>query len=145
MPEIDPADFEQLTVAVKTMSGDQLVKTIQEQEGGIDGFLGTIFAEMVASFLPEKAGDRRATVQYELGTPEGPKVFRMIVADGRCVIEPGTLDGATASMRSSLENFLGLITGKLNAMTALMTGKVKVSGDLFLLREAERWFDRPDA
>jgi putative sterol carrier protein len=140
---IDPADFEQLTTAVKTMPGHELVSTIQQQEGGIDAFLKTVFTEMLDSFLPEKAGDKRASIQYEIATPEGPKLWSMRVADGRCEIEPGPLEGATSSLRSSMVDFLGLITGKLNPMTALMTGKVKVTGDLFLLREAERWFDRP--
>jgi hypothetical protein len=143
MPAIDPDDFEQLSAAVNSMSGDELVRTIQQQEGGIDAFLDRLFAAMEGSFLPEKAGARQATVVYDIATPEGTKQWSMRVADGRCQIEPGPMEGSTAALSSSLADFLGLITGKVNPMTVLMTGKVKVKGDLFLLREAERWFERP--
>jgi putative sterol carrier protein len=144
MPEIDPQDFSRLTAAVKSMSGDELIATIQRQEGGIDAFLDRIFAGMRDSFRPEKAGGVRATLQYDLATPDGTRTWGMRVADGHCEVSPGPVDNPQAGLRSGLADFLGLITGRLNPMTALMTGKVKVTGDLFLLRQAEQWFERPD-
>jgi putative sterol carrier protein len=42
-------------------------------------------------------------------------------------------------------DFLRLIAGKLNGMQAFMTGKLKVSGDLFFAQTFQGWFERPSS
>lgn len=54
--------------------------------------------------------------------------------DGVIVLENGSADTADretdCTIRISRANLEKLLTGKLNAMTGVMTGKLKVSGDM---------------
>lgn len=51
----------------------------------------------------------------------------IILRDGMVTTEDGPTD---CTLKISKENLGKLLTGKLNAMTGVMTGKLKVSGDM---------------
>jgi putative sterol carrier protein len=122
MSQIDASDFSSLKVAVEQKSNEELVSSIQQQDGGVDGVLEKVFAGMSESFNPEKAAGQQAVVQYEVGAPDGTHEYRIGLAD-----------------------FLRLITGGANGMQLFMTGKLKVSGDLFFAQTYQSWFDRPQS
>jgi putative sterol carrier protein len=145
MSQIDASDFATLKAAVDTRSNEQLVGDIQQQEGGIDGVLEKVFAGMSESFNPEKAAGQQAVVQYEISAPDGSHEYAMRVADGRCEIDKGRAESPRVTLRIGLADFLRLITGAANGMQLFMTGKLKVSGDLFFAQTYQSWFDRPQA
>jgi putative sterol carrier protein len=145
MSQIDASDFASLKAAVDTRSNEELVSDIQQQEGGIDGVLDKVFAGMSESFNPEKAAGQQAVVQYELTAPDGSHEYAMRIADGRCEIDKGRAESPRVSLRLGLADFLRLITGAANGMQLFMTGKLKVSGDLFFAQTYQSWFDRPQA
>jgi putative sterol carrier protein len=66
--------------------------------------------------------------------------FQVTVADGRCEVETGTPQRPTVTLNVSLPNFLRLASGKLGGLTAMMTGRLDVSGDLLLARKVQSWF-----
>ena len=99
----------------------------------------------VESFSPEKAAGQQAVVQYEIGAPDGTHEYAMRIADGRCEIEKGRAESPRVTIRIGLADFLRLITGGANGMQLFMTGKLKVSGDLFFAQTYQSWFDRPQA
>jgi putative sterol carrier protein len=142
---IDASDFSALSAAVEQKSNEELVAAIQQQEGGANGVLGQVFAGMVDSFNPAKAAGQEATVQYEISAPDGTHEWAMRIADGRCEVEPGRAESPRVTIRIGLADFLRLITGKANGMQLFMTGKLKVSGDLFFAQTYQGWFDRPQA
>ena len=143
MSQIDASDFSALSAAVEQNSNEELVAAIQQQEGGVEGVLGQVFAGMAESFNPAKATGQQATVQYEIGAPDGTHEWAMRIADGACEVEPGRADSPRVTIRIGLADFLGLITGKAAGMQLFMTGKLKVSGDLFFAQTYQAWFDRP--
>jgi putative sterol carrier protein len=143
MSQIDASDYSSLKTAVEEKSNDELVSAIQEQEGGVDGVLDKVFAGMSESFNPEKAAGQQAVVQYELSAPDGTHEYAMRIADGRCEIERGRAESPRVTIRMGLGDFLRLITGGANGMQLFMTGKLKVSGDLFFAQTYQSWFDRP--
>ena len=145
MKQIDASRYEDLAAAVDSMSSDELVATIRSQDGGVDEFLDQVFAGMGGAFLPERAGNQEAVVQYDVGTPDGTRSYTMRVAGGRCEIGRGAADNPKATLSSGLADFLRLLTGKLNPMQALMTGKIRAKGDLFFLQTMQGWFQRPGA
>jgi putative sterol carrier protein len=145
MSQIDASDFASLKSAVEARSNEELVGDIQQQEGGIDGVLEKVFAGMAGSFNPEKAAGQQAVVQYEITGPDGSHEYAMRIADGRCEIEAGRAESPRVSLRIGLADFLRLITGAANGMQLFMTGKLKVSGDLFFAQTYQSWFDRPQA
>ena len=145
MSQIDAWDFSALSAAVEQNSNEELVAAIQQQEGGVDAVLGQVFAGMAESFNPAKAAGQQATVQYEIGAPDGIHEWAMRIADGACEVGPGRADSPRVTIRMGLGDFLRLITGKANGMQLFMTGKLKVSGDLFFAQTYQSWFDRPQA
>lgn len=46
----------------------------------------------------------------------------------------------TATIRMKSDDFIVLVVGKLDAMKALMAGRIKVSGKLALLIRLRQWF-----
>ena len=89
MSQIDASDFSALSAAVEQNSNEELVAAIQQQEGGVEGVLSQVFAGMAESFNPAKAAGQQATVQYEIGAPDGTHEWAMRIADGACEVEPG--------------------------------------------------------
>jgi len=62
----------------------------------------------------------------------GDQVYRLFIEQGKCRLEIS--DGPSdASMAGNPKNLLALFTGKLNAMAAFMTRKIKFDGNLQLL------------
>ena len=62
----------------------------------------------------------------------GDRIYRLFIEQGKCRLEIS--DGSSdASMAGTPKNLLALFTGKLNAMAAFMTRKIKFDGDLKLL------------
>ena len=146
MGQINASNFDELVAAVDSHpSNDELVAAIQGSPGGVDGFLDQVFEGMKSSFNPQKAGAQQATVQYELTHPEGTSNYTMRIADGRCEVERGVAESPRVSIKMGVGDFVRLITGKLNGMQAFMTGKLKVSGDLFFAQTFQSWFERPSS
>ena len=145
MSQIDASDFSALTALVDDRSNDELHAAVQEQDGGAAGVLDKVFAGMAGSFNPDKAAGQQATVQYEINGPDGTYEYNMRIADGRCEVDKGRAESPRVTLRIGLADFLRLITGKANGMQLFMTGKLKVSGDLFFAQTYQAWFDRPSA
>ena len=91
--------------------------------------ISRIFEAMPGRFMADKAGNMNATVQFEL-TGEGGGTWHVNVADGQCTSSKGAVDNPTASIKMDADDYSDMMSGKLNPMTAFMTGKVKVEGDL---------------
>jgi putative sterol carrier protein len=142
MSQIDPSDFSLLKQAVEQRSNEELVGAIQQQDGGVEAVLAKVFAGMSESFNPEKAAGQQAVVQYEIGAPDGSHEYVMRIADGRCEVDEGRAESPRVTIRIGLADFLRLITGSANGMQLFMTGKLKVSGDLFFAQTYQSWFDR---
>jgi putative sterol carrier protein len=143
MSQIDASDYSSLKGVVEEKSNEELVSAIQEQEGGVDGVLDKVFNGMSESFNPEKAAGQQAVVQYEISAPDGVHEYGMRIADGHCEIDRGRAESPRVTIRIALGDFLRLITGGANGMQLFMTGKLKVSGDLFFAQTYQSWFDRP--
>jgi putative sterol carrier protein len=145
MSQLDASDFSSLKSAVEQQSNEELVSAIQQQDGGVDGVLDKVFAGMSESFSPDKAAGQQAVVQYEISAPDGTHEYAMRIAEGRCEIDKGRAESPRVTIRIGLGDFLRLITGSANGMQLFMTGKLKVSGDLFFAQTYQSWFDRPQA
>ena len=88
-----------------------------------------IFDRMPEVFHSEKAAGFDATVQFDL-SGEGGGQWYVVVADGNAAAKEGQAEDPDATIRMDANDFVDLMSGKLNPMNAFMTGKVKVEGDL---------------
>ena len=91
-------------------------------------------------FVPSKGPKQDTVVQYEVRTPDGVMTFQMRVADGQCDIQDGAALQPRVTLNISLPDFLRLVAGKLKGLQAFMTGRLRVSGDIWLAQKIEGWF-----
>lgn len=92
------------------------------------------------AFKPEAAEGVDATVQFNFTGPQASE-WILFIKDGRCVAEPGVADSPSMTMTIDSQDYIDIITGKLNAMQAFMGGKVKVTGDMMLAMKFPTFFE----
>ena len=59
--------------------------------------------------------------------------YWIVIADGAIDLGVGDVEGADATITQSYETAVKLATSELSVITAFMTGKVKVAGNMGLL------------
>lgn len=95
-----------------------------------------LIQRMPEAFDPQAAGDTNATVQYAISTPMHVKI-----GDGACTVHEGEADSPDVTLRMEDSDLIDLLTGELNGMTAFMTGKLQVDGDIMLAQKLPSMFD----
>ncbi len=78
-----------------------------------------------------------AVIQYAISEP----VFH-VLKDGRLAAHDGVADAPDVTIRVSDADLVKLMRGELNAMSAFMTGKLKVKGDMMLAQKLVSRVDR---
>jgi putative sterol carrier protein len=124
---------------IEGKSDEEIVELIKAL--GEDSFFGGLFDEMAKRFLPDKAAGKTAVIQYDINMPEGTKSYQIDVAGGACNVNHDAPKDATVTLILSAPDFLRLISGKLNGMSAFMSGKLKLKGDMMLAQTMQGWFD----
>ena len=59
------------------------------------------------------------------------------VADGKIKVEDGLIGEPKCVVRASDQNFINLVSGELNPMMAILTGKVKISNQGEMIKYAK--------
>jgi putative sterol carrier protein len=94
---------------------------------------------MPKAFLPEKAGDVEAVIQFHLtGAEASDWVVR--IGDGKCDVEQGTTEDATMTLRADSQDYKDIILGKMDPMAAFMQQKVKLTGNLNMALGLTKYF-----
>ena len=97
---------------------------------------------MPKAFLPEKAAGVEAVIQYHLlGDQGGDWVVK--IGNGVCTVTPGTTEKPNLMLTAEAADYLQIIAGKLNAMSAFAEGKIKLKGDLALAMKMMNFFKLP--
>lgn len=91
---------------------------------------------MPKAFVPEAAGDTEATVQYNISEP-----MYTVIKNGELTVHEGVVENPSLDITMSDENLVKLFNKQLNPMTAFMTGKIKVKGDLMLAQKLAGFMD----
>ena len=91
---------------------------------------------------PERAGRANAVVQPSL-TGDGGGAWTVTIRNRACTVDEGLAEQPAATIQMEASTYVALSTGKLGSMKAFMSGKVKASGDLTLIRRMENWFFKP--
>jgi putative sterol carrier protein len=102
-------------------------------------FLSPEWAEAVKGQLNaneafrQAASSQRATIQQIISSSEGETHYWIVIADGAIDMGVGDADGPDATITQSYETAVKLAKSELSVVTAFMTGKVKVAGNMGML------------
>ncbi|MEM7117591.1 MAG: SCP2 sterol-binding domain-containing protein [Chloroflexota bacterium] len=88
-----------------------------------------IIKAMPEALNVEKAKGLNVIVGWSL-SGDDPGDYTVSIADGKATITDGISDDAAATLSMDSSTFIGLQLGQVNPMTAFMTGKIKIEGDM---------------
>ena len=95
-----------------------------------------LLKKLPVAFQPDAAGDVDCTVQFNISTP-----MHVVIKNGACATKDGTAGSADVTITMDDDDFVSLMKGDLNGMTAFMTGKLQLEGDLMLAQRMFGFFD----
>ena len=84
-----------------------------------------------ANERPELLKEMNATYSFHITGDDSGK-YGLIFKDSSAQVVPGGVEDADCTLTMHIDHFKKLIQGNLNATTAYMTGRLKVSGNLGL-------------
>ena len=79
------------------------------------------------------AAGKTATVQQVIGGADGDTHYWLRIADGAIDMGVGDTESPDATITQSYETAVALAKSELSAVTAFMTGKIKVAGNMGML------------
>jgi len=101
-----------------------------------------VVQEMPSYFLPEKAGNTNATIQFDLSGANQGKWF-LKIADGKAESGKAEVEQPNMTMLADSQDFVKIFTGKMDPTSAFMSGKLKIKGDMGLAMKMQAMFRRP--
>jgi putative sterol carrier protein len=137
-PIMTPEEFAKLIEGRSDVELNEAIKGM-----GIDSVFDQVFTGMAAAFLPEKAGQDSAVVQWDIATPEGARSYHIVVAGGKCEWKRGAAPSPRVTLSAEAPIFMRMITGKMVGIQAFFSGQLKVSGDMMFAQVQESWFKKP--
>ena len=139
----DDRAFHEIRDAIDGRSAQEIDAYAGARDGGVDGLLDLVFAQLPGAFLPERAGDQAITFQYVLTTAQGERRYHAVVRDSLCRTGRGDVAAPSVIMTMTLPVFLQVLVGTLAPVRAFLTRKMKVTGDMMAATKFESWFARP--
>ncbi len=128
-----PAHFEIMegipTTALGKVAKKLLIEQLEEEENAEAVPVGHFFEGMPARFLADRAKDVEGTVSYNI-TGKGGGKWTVSVKDQKMSLTEGILKESTVYIVARDRDYHDILTGKLDGITAVMTGKMKIEGDI---------------
>ena len=98
-----------------------------------------IFERIPDAFQADKAAGVDVVFQFDISGGDGGSWY-VTVKDGTCEVAEGSAGSPTTTIKMVDDEFVKLITGELNAMSAFTGGKLKIEGDLMKSQIIEKIF-----
>ncbi|NOZ02847.1 MAG: SDR family NAD(P)-dependent oxidoreductase [Deltaproteobacteria bacterium] len=108
--------------------------------GGGGLTVAAVFEKMPQAFKGDKAAGVDVVFQYRISGPGGGD-WHTVIKDQSCEVFGGEHASPTTTIIMADEDFLALMEGKLNAMKAYTSGKLKIEGDLMKSQLIEKLFE----
>lgn len=99
------------------------------------------FAGLQTAFRPERAPGVDKTIQFHF-TGDEPGDWNLTVRDGALTYAQGEVESPNTTVTVASGDWLAILNQKLAPMTAVLTGKLKIAGDMALMLQFQTWFDR---
>jgi putative sterol carrier protein len=99
------------------------------------------FETMKSLFNPTAAAGLNKTIQWNISGEDAGK-WAIKIVDQTCEVITGGVEKPDLTLSMSDKDWLAIADGKLNAIQAFTTGKVKAAGDLSLAMRVNNIFPR---
>ncbi len=97
------------------------------------------FQSLTASLDRDAAEDVTVVYQFDLSGTQGGQ-YSVQVGDGACTVQQGMHPDPHVTISMTGEDCLKLLNGKLNVPASVMTGRLRVSGDMGLALQLKSLF-----
>jgi len=101
--------------------------------------VGDIFKGIPKAFRADKAAGVDVVFQFDISGGEGGS-WHVTIKDGTCEVTEGSAGSPTTTVKMGDDDFVKLITGELNAMSAFTSGMLKIEGDVMKSQLIEKLF-----
>ena len=101
--------------------------------------IAEVFNEMPAAFNPSAAEGLDAVIQYDI-TGDGGGGWYVTIKDGGCLVGEGTHGSPTVTLTMSTKAWLAIVNKETSGMSAFMSGRLQVGGDMMLAQRIEQLF-----
>ncbi len=99
------------------------------------------FETMKSLFNPSAAAGLNKTIQWNISGEDAGK-WAVKIVNQTCEVIPGGVEKPDLTLSMLDKDWLAIADGKLNAIQAFTTGKVKAAGDLSLAMRVNNIFPR---
>ena len=97
------------------------------------------FDLMPSRFNKEAAKGLNATYQFDLSGDGGGK-WHVIINNDSCQVKEGAAASPSITISMTAQDYLDMLSGKLNGQMAFMTGKLRIAGDMGLALRMQSLF-----
>lgn len=94
-------------------------------------------------FQPQRALGITAAINFVLSGPEGSD-WAVNIRNQECAASPGKLEPADLTFNAEASDILAIFTGRLDPARALLSGKLRISGDMRLAMALTELFNTHD-
>lgn len=101
-----------------------------------------IFDAMPGQLNADAAKGMTTVIQFNL-SGDGGGEYNVAIKDGACTVNTGAHASPNMTMTMAAQDYVDMITGKLNGQMAFMSGKLKIAGDMGLAMKMQSLFKRP--
>jgi len=101
-----------------------------------------IFSAMPQNFNADAAKGMSSVIQFNL-SGDGGGTYHVTIKDGACAVAEGAHASPNMTMTMAAQDYVDMISGKLNGQMAFMSGKLKIAGDMGLAMKMQSLFKRP--
>lgn len=98
-----------------------------------------IFDNIDKGFDPDKSAGVDAVFQFDLTGDNGGQYW-VKVANKQAEVGQGLHEAPTMTIVATADDYIAVINGEMNPMTAFMQGKLKVKGDMGLALKLQTMF-----
>jgi len=138
----DAQEFQDATRALTPMlDAFDPEKATPKSEGGKDGGLTVtaVFEQMPEAFQAGAAAGVDVIFQFNILGPGGGE-WHAVIKNETCGVTEGKHEQPTTTIKMNDDDFIALMSGKLNPMSAYTSGKLKIEGDLMKSQLIEKLF-----
>jgi putative sterol carrier protein len=90
-----------------------------------------IFAQMPSRFNKDAAKGLKAIYQFDLSGDNGGK-WHVLIDNDKCEVKEGPHASPSITISMTAQDYVDMVSGKLNGQVAFMSGKLRIAGDMGL-------------